>query len=85
MIFDAQYTLRDALVTKENWGHSSNLAGVELAANSEVRRLCLFHSDHTCDDEGLSLFLDDTRKYAAIYSQEGLVVDLAYDGLLLEL
>lgn len=84
LIFDAQYSLRDALVAKENWGHSSNLVGVELAVISEVRRLCLFHSEHTGDDEGLARFLADTRKYAEIYGQGLLEVELAYDGLLME-
>ncbi|MEK7373473.1 MAG: MBL fold metallo-hydrolase, partial [Thermodesulfobacteriota bacterium] len=31
LIFDAQYLLWDAVGPKENWGHSSNLLGVDLA------------------------------------------------------
>ena len=31
LIFDAQYTLVDTMYSKENWGHSSNMVGVELS------------------------------------------------------
>ena len=86
LIFDAQYIMLDAIHTKENWGHSSNLIGVELALKAGVKRLCLFHNEHTNDDEALDQFLDDTRKYLKI--QPGsypLKIDLAYDGLEIEI
>ena len=86
LIFDAQYNFLDAVDTKENWGHSSNLLGVELALRAGVRCLCLFHHEHTFDDEMLEQFLADTRKYSNILdSSSGMAVHLAYDGLSMEL
>jgi phosphoribosyl 1,2-cyclic phosphodiesterase len=85
LIFDAQYTLLDALDMKENWGHSSNLVAVEMAVRAGVRRLCLFHSEHTYDDERLDSFLAETRDYLKIYAKEQpLTIDLAADGLEIE-
>ena len=85
LIFDAQYSFLDAVATKENWGHSSNIIGVELALRSGVRRLCLFHNEHTCDDEALDQFLSDTRKYLQLIDDSSpLKIYLAYDGLEIE-
>jgi len=82
LVFDAQYKLIEAIEIKENWGHSSNLVAVELAVRSGVKRLCLFHSEHTFDDIALDKFLDDTRKYARLYAPDSpLQIDLSYDGL----
>jgi len=82
LIFDAQYSFLDAVDTKENWGHSSNLMGVELAVRAGVRRLCLFHNEHTLDDEALDQFLSDTRKYLKILDgASDLEIHLAYDDL----
>lgn len=82
LIFDAQYSLAEAIGPKETWGHSSNLLGVELAVRAGVKRLCLFHSEPTLDDEALDRFLAETRDYLRIHSaQYPLVIDLAYDGL----
>jgi len=85
LIFDAQYSLLDAMSTKENWGHSSNLLGVELAVEANVKRLVLFHNEHTCEDEQLEQFLEDTRQYLKIYDESSpLKIDLAYDGMDIE-
>jgi phosphoribosyl 1,2-cyclic phosphodiesterase len=82
LIFDAQYTLADAIGSKENWGHSNNLMAVELSIQSEVKHLCLYHSEHTYNDEALDQFLDDTRKYLKCHADNyRLRIDLAYDGL----
>ncbi len=86
LIFDAQYSFLDAVDTKENWGHSSNLLGVEMAVAAGVRRLCLFHNEHTFDDDALDRFLEDTRAYLKILDGSSrLKIDLAYDGLDIEL
>ena len=86
LIFDAQYSLLDAMSIKENWGHSSNLLGVELAVEANVRRLVLFHNEHTCEDDQLEQFLEDTRQYLKIYDESSpLKIDLAYDGMDIEI
>jgi phosphoribosyl 1,2-cyclic phosphodiesterase len=86
LIFDSQYPLLDAISSKENWGHSSNIMAVELSTKAHVKRLCIFHNEPTFDDEALDKFLDDTKKYSAIYSDSlPLQIDLAYDGLEIEI
>lgn len=85
LIFDAQYSFLDAAGSKENWGHSSNILGVELALRAGVRHLCLFHNEHTCDDEFLDEFLNDTRRYLQVIDDSSpLKINLAYDGLEIE-
>lgn len=84
LIFDAQYTLAEAIGVKEDWGHSSNMVGVELAVKSGVKRLCLFHNEHTCSDEKFDDFLDKTRSYLKLFDESSdLKIDVAYDGLLI--
>jgi len=86
LIFDAQYSLLDAIDTRENWGHSSNLTGVELAVHAGVKRLCLFHNEHSRDDAALDRVLEDTRKYLKIFDASAtLEVYMAYDGMALGL
>lgn len=90
VVFDAQYSMADAFLTKSDWGHSSNVMGVELATRAKAKRLALCHHEHTSSDERLEDFLKSTRLYREIYSQETddsampghpLEVMLAYDGL----
>ncbi len=82
LIFDAQYTFADACTIKEDWGHSNNLAGVELAQKSGVRRLCLFHHDPNHTDEELDRLLVESRELAAFLEKDSdLEVTIAYDGL----
>jgi anti-anti-sigma factor len=86
MIFDAQYSLVDAFHSKEDWGHSSNLLGVELAVKAGVKRLCLFHTEHTFDDKRLEQILKDTRRYLQIHaSGSPLQIELAYEGLKIDI
>jgi ribonuclease BN (tRNA processing enzyme) len=86
LIFDAQYTFADACTVKEDWGHSNNMVGVELAQRAGVRRLCLYHQDPGSSDEALEKLLTDTRKFAALLVKNGsLIVDIAYDGMLIRI
>jgi phosphoribosyl 1,2-cyclic phosphodiesterase len=86
LIFDAQYSFFDAITVKENWGHSSNIVAVELSVKSGVKHLCIYHNEPTLDDERLGQFLEDTRTYLRIYAEDyPLKIDLAYDGLEIEL
>lgn len=86
LIFDAQYSFWESVYVKENWGHSSNIMGVELSVAADVKRLCLFHNEPLCDDETLDKFLQNTRNYLSIYSDKSpLKIDLAFDGMELEM
>jgi phosphoribosyl 1,2-cyclic phosphodiesterase len=64
LIFDAQYSLNDAL-DKEDWGHSTPVIGAELAHRAGVRRLALFHHDPLSDDEAVYSGLKQAESYLA--------------------
>ncbi|MFC1679006.1 MBL fold metallo-hydrolase [Elusimicrobiota bacterium] len=85
LIIDTQYVLADAIGMKEDWGHASNIGAVELAANADVKRLCMFHHEHMADDHRLEKLLKDTRSYLKIFAESSdLKIDMAYDGLEVE-
>jgi phosphoribosyl 1,2-cyclic phosphodiesterase len=86
LIFDGQFNLADHMYTKQNWGHSSNLVGIELAIRGHVKQLCLFHSDHTFSDFDLDKFLKDSLRYREIYDDSSdLDIMIGYDGLEIDL
>ncbi len=82
LIFDAQYGFAETQTLKEDWGHSSNILGVELAKDAGVRHLCLFHQEPSFNDWELDAFLKDTRHYERMYRKSILLqISMAYDGL----
>jgi anti-anti-sigma factor len=82
LIFDAMYSLADAISVKEDWGHSSNVIAVELAQAARVKRLVLFHHEPAYDDGMISEVLRETVELAKLQqSGHGLEVVSAYDGL----
>jgi phosphoribosyl 1,2-cyclic phosphodiesterase len=82
VIFDAQYSLADAVSVKEDWGHSSNVVGVELCQLARARRLCLYHHEPIFDDERIATLLAETRRLEEITRGDHRVEVLAaYDGL----
>lgn len=84
VIFDAQYSLAEAVSLKEDWGHSSNIIGVELCHRANVKHLVMIHHEPTCDDARLDQILRETRRYEEIArSSAPLRVSSAYDGLVL--
>jgi len=82
VIFDAMYSLADSISVKADWGHSSNIVGVDLCHLANVRHLCLFHHEPVCDDATIDQVLKETRRYEEI-SRTGapLHVSAAYDGM----
>jgi phosphoribosyl 1,2-cyclic phosphodiesterase len=87
LIFDAQYEWLEAVQSKDDWGHSSYIAAVELGVKANVKHVCLFHNEPTYDDDRLEVLLEDTRNYLKIYNDHQyhpLKIDLAYDGMELE-
>ena len=87
VIFDAMYSLADAISVKADWGHSSNMVAVELCQEAAVRRLAMFHHEPIYGDEQLCRLLADTRRLEEI-TRDGrtpLEVFSAYDGLSIDL
>src|SRR5262249_57172185 len=66
VIFDAMYSLADAISVKADWGHSSNIVAVELCQLAQARHLCLFHHEPALDDAALSKMLAETKRYEEI-------------------
>ena len=62
VIFDAMYSLADAISVKADWGHSSNIVGVELCQLAGRRHLCLFHHEPAHDDAAIARVLEETRR-----------------------
>ncbi len=85
VIFDAMYSLFEAISVKADWGHSSNIVGVELCQAARVKTLAMFHHEPAFDDEKVASVLKETRRFEEI-TREGhsLEVIAAYDGLELE-
>jgi len=82
VIFDAMYSLADAISVKADWGHSSNVVGVELCQLAGARHLCLFHHEPAENDTALAQVLADTRRLEAITRTKApLHLSAVYDGL----
>jgi phosphoribosyl 1,2-cyclic phosphodiesterase len=82
VIFDAMYSLADAYSVKEDWGHSSNIVGVELCQLARAKHLCMFHHEPVYDDERIAAVLRETRRLEEITrSDQRLEISSAYDGL----
>lgn len=86
VIFDAMYSLADAISIKEDWGHSSNIVGVELCQMAGAKRLCLFHHEPISNDEHLAAIWRETRRLEEI-TRAGAPLEIlaAYDGLEIEI
>ncbi len=86
VIFDAMYSLADAITVKADWGHSSNVVGVELCQRAGARQLCMFHHEPVFDDAAIEAVLAETRRLEEITrGTSRLQVSAAYDGLEIEL
>jgi phosphoribosyl 1,2-cyclic phosphodiesterase len=85
LLFDAQYLLHETLAEKYNWGHSSALIGVDIAAAAGVKRLILSHHEPLYDDHKIDQIFQDAFGYARqrMNAQEGQVL-VAYEGLELQ-
>ena len=82
VIFDAMYSLADAISVKADWGHSSNIIGVELCQMARVRHLVLFHHEPSFDDATIEGVLRETRRFEELTrGTRALQITAAYDGL----
>jgi len=83
VIFDSMYSLGDTVALKQDWGHSSNVVGVDLCHGAAAKRLALFHHEPTYTDEDIQRMHAETIRYEELVRGEGrpLEVICAYDGL----
>jgi ribonuclease BN (tRNA processing enzyme) len=85
VIFDAMYSLSDMITIREDWGHSSNVIGVDLCVRARVKHYCMFHHEPAYSDETIHTVLRETKRYEEIVREkEPLQVSTAYDGLVLQ-
>jgi len=82
VVFDAMYSLADAISVKADWGHSSNIIGVELCQMARVRHLVLFHHEPAYDDATIEGVLRETRRFEELTrGTQPLQISAAYDGM----
>ena len=83
LIFDAQYSLAEMTSIKEDWGHSSNVVGVELALLGAVKHLMFFHHEPLNNDARLDQIVTEARRIEEIMRRgnQALRISGAYDGL----
>ncbi len=82
VVFDAMYSLADAISIKADWGHSSNIVGVELCQEAAAKRLVMFHHEPAYTDSQIQAVLNETRRFEEI-TRDGFALEVlsAWDGL----
>ena len=85
VIFDAMYSLAESVSIREDWGHSSNVVGVELCQQASAKRLVLFHHEPVNDDAAIEQLCHEAQRLEQI-TRTGRRLDIvaAYDGLELD-
>lgn len=82
VIFDSMYSLADATSVKADWGHSSNIVGVDLCHQARVKHLCLFHHEPLLSDEAIHQVWRETIRYEELMREgHALTISSAYDGM----
>jgi len=78
LIYDAQYLPEEYQARRRGWGHSHWREAVQIAKESEVRELILFHHDPDRTDSSLDALVEEARShYPRLQAAaEGLVIDL---------
>jgi anti-anti-sigma factor len=85
VIFDAMFSLPESY-RKEDWGHSSAIAGADLATRAGARNLLLFHHDPYASDEQIWSLRDIGEAYLRQHPERpSCRVIVAFDGLEMEL
>ena len=90
VIFDAMYSLADAISIRADWGHSSNVVGVELCQMARAKHLVLFHHEPANNDAAIDSLLRDARRLEELTRDNfqpprRLEISAAHDGLEIEL
>jgi len=85
VVFDAMYSLAEAISVKADWGHSSNVVGVELCQMAGARHLVLFHHEPANSDSAIEGLLGDAVRLEELTrGARPLRVSAAHDGMEIE-
>lgn len=94
LIFDGQYSFKEASKEKRNWGHSDHITAVELAARAQARQLIVSHHEPAYSDAEIEEMHRAALRYCEEYNQElsqdkptnsfPQQIKVAYDGLVIE-
>ena len=86
LVFDSMYSIADMVSVRQDWGHSSNIVGVDMCHRAGIGHYCMFHHEPIYDDYDLQIILDETVRYEKIMNRgASLRISMAYDGLEIEL
>ena len=86
VVFDAMYSLAEAVSVNADWGHSSNIIGVELCQRAQAKHLMLFHHEPANGDATIEGVLRDARRLEELTrGAHALRISAAHDGLEIEL
>lgn len=80
LVIDSQYTAEEA-VEKENWGHSAFCYAVDFASAWNIKKIFLFHHDPGYDDKKVYSILQAARWYASYAVKKDLSLNIAVEGL----
>jgi phosphoribosyl 1,2-cyclic phosphodiesterase len=70
MIFDAQYTLYEA-IEKVNWGHAAATLGLDVALREKIGKVVFMHHDPAAADEDIARAIRQTEDYLH-YARKGI-------------
>ncbi len=93
MVFDAQYTLMEA-IEKVNWGHAAAALGMDIALREGVKKILFMHHDPASSDSKISSAREQTERYLETQmkgaKRSGQVLrepawDYAFEGLVVDL
>ena len=84
IVIDSQYTVQESY-RKENWGHSAFCYAVDFAIHWNIKKLYLFHHEPTYDDKKLNSILQAARWYAMYTEHSDVQIELAKEGVEIEL
>ena len=84
------YSLADAISVKADWGHSSNVVGVELCQMARAKHLVLFHHEPANSDAAIDGLLRDARRLEELTRDnfqppQRLEISAAHDGMEIQL
>ena len=81
LVYDSQYTPEE-YKGKVGWGHSTYVAGAELARAAGVGTYLLYHHDPMRSDEGVAAIEARARELfpSSVAAREGMMVDLGAGG-----